>query len=358
MKKIAFVITGLTYGGAETQLLNISVALSKQNIECLIISMIPIEGGLAPRFSKAGIKLVSLDMQRGKVGLSSIVKYRRIIKNFEPDIIHGHMIHANIFTRLASIGLRIPLFNTAHTVYECGGLLEKLYRVTYPLCDYMTQVSNEGLQRYLDIGLAKFYNSCVMKNAIQKKDNVLFSKIKAQLGLNDTDFLFMTVGRLEAVKNHQLLIEALVSVESAHCLIVGTGPMADQLKHFAIQHGVSERIHFLGKRDDIYSLMLAVDAFIMSSDYEGLPITILEALESQLPIISTNVGAISEVVSHENGLLVSPKSLPEMVSAIKVLIALDREVLLEMGKASYIKAKAYHADNVCLDWLNLYNSKL
>lgn len=360
MKKIAFVITGLTYGGAETQLLNISTALSKQNIECLIISMIPLEDCLlAPRFLDAGIELVSLDMPRGKVKLSSIPKYRRIIKEFEPDIIHSHMIHANIFTRIAGVNLGIPLFNTAHNVYEGGKLIELLYRLTYPLCDYMTQVSDEGLQRYLAVGLAKEHNACVMKNAIQSRDESIgISDIKTQLALHDSDFLFMTVGRLEAVKNHQLLIEAVGQVESAHCLIVGSGPLEVQLKKFAVQQGVCDRVHFLGKRDDIYSLMQAANAFIMSSDYEGLPITILEALESRLPVISTNVGAISEVVNQENGLLVPPNNLPQLVSAMRTLIASNSQVLSEMGSASYAQAKAYHADNICSDWLDLYKTKL
>jgi glycosyltransferase involved in cell wall biosynthesis len=358
MKKIAFVITGLTYGGAETQLLNMSVALSKKNIQCLVISMIPIEGGLAPRFLNSGIELVSLDMQRGKVKLSSMFKYRRIIKNFDPDVIHSHMIHANIFTRLANLRLGIPLFNTAHNVYEGGKLLEMLYRFTYPLCDYMTQVSDEGLQRYLANGLAKADNACVMKNAIQAKGNVVVSKIKTQLALNDTEFLFITVGRLETVKNHELLIKAFSQVESAHCLIVGVGPLELQLKKFATQQGVGDRIHFLGKRDDIYNLMQAADAFILSSNYEGLPITILEALESRLPVISTNVGAISESIDHKNGLLVPAKNLLQLVLAIKTLIVMDSNMLSEMGSESYAKAKAYHAENVCLDWLNLYKTKL
>ncbi|MDP0562372.1 MAG: hypothetical protein QS721_08630 [Candidatus Endonucleobacter sp. (ex Gigantidas childressi)] len=89
-----------------------------------------------------------------------------IVRNYNPDIVHSHMVHANIFTRVVRLITKFTLVNTAHSVYQ-GGVLNFLYKVTDFLSDLTTQVSHEGLIRYKKLGLVKKEKLVIMKNAVK-----------------------------------------------------------------------------------------------------------------------------------------------------------------------------------------------
>ncbi|MEI8602898.1 glycosyltransferase [Shewanella sp. PP-Sp27a-2] len=356
MKRILFVITGLGHGGAETQLLTMSAKLQSLGYDCLVVSMVNMDG-ILPRFRELNIDVMCLEMPRGKLDFKAILKFRGIVNDFKPTIVHSHMIHANIFCRIALIFSRIPLINTAHNVFEGNWVLEFIFRYTNFACDYVTQVSDEGYQRYISKKLISKRNSKVVKNAINSPKVTEVKNIRHLLnekyGVRD-EFLFLSVGRLSPQKNYQMLFEAILDIAGAHFLIVGGGPLESILKNQVIALGLEKKVHFLGLRDDIYSLMVSSDCFLMCSTYEGLPIAILEAISMKLPIVSTQVGAVKSIVSSENGYLVSPKEPSELRKAIVNVMNLDKRELKGMSDASYKRSHDYSIDIVIDEWVHIY----
>jgi len=138
-------------------------------------------------------------------------------------------------------------------------------------------------------------------------------------------FLFGTVGRLDPVKNQGLLIKAFAQLlsripanaqESVSLVIIGDGSQRQYLESLVTDLDIQRHVFFLGARRDIDLLLPDLDVFVLSSDAEGLPVTLLEAMACAIPCVCTNVGGISTVLNSENGLLVTPDDVNELSNAM------------------------------------------
>nr|WP_321459144.1 glycosyltransferase [uncultured Vibrio sp.] len=360
--KIFFLITSVDYGGAETQLLYLASELVSQGHECCVCSMrAPQE--LVKSFEDKDIKVISLDMPKGGITISSIYLLYKAIKNYQPDIVHSHMIHANLMSRFIRIFLRFKLVNTAHNVYEGGKLLEFVLKSSDFLCESTTQVSPEGLERYIEQGLFKEHKSCFMKNAV-KLPEITESKTLCDqvLAGHEDDFVFLSIGRLEPVKDYKNLLDAisLIKHENVFFVIAGRGFLLDELQDYAVLKNVDKKVKFLGARNDIDQLIASADAFVMSSKYEGLPISLLECMAQGLPVVSTEVGAIPNLIKTEiNGFLVKPEDSVELAKAIDLLVELSEEKIQQMSAYSRTLIKEQFSSTIIAkEWLTLYSNLL
>lgn len=360
--KIFFLITGLDYGGAETQLLYLASELVSQGHECCVCSMTtPKE--IVKSFEDKGIKVTNLDMPKGGVSISSIYLLYKYIKNYKPEIVHAHMIHANLMSRFMRIFLRFKLVNTAHNVYEGGRILELLLRHSDFLCESTTQVSHEGLERYIQQGLFKKHKSSFMKNAVKIPEVIVENSLCDEVfSGHDNDFVFLSIGRLEPVKDYKNLLDAisLIKHENVFFIIAGRGVLLNELQDYAASKQIEKKVKFLGARNDIEQLIARADAFVMSSKYEGLPISLLECMAQGLPVVSTEVGAIPNLIKNNmNGFLVKPEDSLELAKAIDRLVELSEDKMREMSVYSRdLVNEQFTASIIVKEWLSLYSNLL
>ena len=152
------------------------------------------------------------------------------------------------------------------------------------------------------------------------------------------------VAALRPVKDHKGLLEAFASVISnepsantnkgIYLILVGDGQLASELKMLSRQLGVEDRIIFMARRNDVDKILQALDVFVLNSKTEGMSYAVLEAMSSGLPIIATNVGANTELISHGvEGYLYHPGDLKSLTEYMTKVIG-DRDRLLKMGKAA------------------------
>ena len=124
--------------------------------------------------------------------------------------------------------------------------------------------------------------------------------MRAELAVADDEFLWLAVGRLVPQKDVPNLLDAFAKHHAAHprsrLAIVGDGALRDEMVAHAASLGVGEAVAFLGIRRDVPQLMAAADVFVMSSAWEGLPNVVMEAMAAGLPVVSTNVGGVAELV--------------------------------------------------------------
>lgn len=154
--------------------------------------------------------------------------------------------------------------------------------------------------------------------------------------IEEGDFVFAMIGRLAPVKNHVRLIHAFnVAVENIHnakLLIVGSGPLEAQLKSIAAELPSQSKIKFLGFREDIPALLKCLDAYLMPSAREGLPMALMEAMVSGVPVITSDIGGMKEVVGETKcGYLIDPDSIDNMATALTKMLAHSAEERMEMG---------------------------
>jgi glycosyltransferase involved in cell wall biosynthesis len=140
------------------------------------------------------------------------------------------------------------------------------------------------------------------------------------LGLKDTDIVAVAAGRLSHQKAFDILIPAMAQAPGITLLLAGEGEDEAMLRALAVQHGVAERVRFLGWRSDVANLFAMADMVLMPSRYEGFPFVMLEALGQGVPLISSNIAGPDEILRHgENGWLVPIEDVGALASALRTL---------------------------------------
>jgi glycosyltransferase involved in cell wall biosynthesis len=367
MPKILYVITGTGRGGAETQVVSLASAFAKRGYGVGIVSLLP-PGDFSDELRERGIPLYSLRMKRGWPSLLALFRFTRIVRRFRPDIIHSHMVHANLLTRIARrFGRGIPLINTEHSINIGGQIREIAYRLTDSLCDYFTIISKAARARLVVAGVAPPNRITTVPNGI---DTVRFQRngddrlcTRKELGV-DNEFVWLAVGRFEAVKGYEIMLNAFRSVldksRESVLLIAGIGPLFEQSVALANELRLGGHVRFLGLRKDVSCLMSAADGYVMSSLYEGMPMVLLEAASSELPAVATAVGGNPEVILEgETGFLVMPGSAEKLQAGMMRMMELPQESRLAMGAA----ARKHILDNFSLraivnEWESLYSQIL
>ena len=317
---------------------------------------------------QAGIPLATLNMRRGVADPRAVFRLLKILREWKPDIVHSHMIHANLLARITRIFYKVPvLVSTAHNIDEGGRLREIAYRLTDPLADITTNVSRAAVERYIRIGAAPEGKIIFMPNGVDtlrfRPDQTLRKTLRDDLGVNGK-FVWLAVGRFEAAKDYPNMLWAFKAVvekiQNTMLLLAGQGTLLDDIKKLAVDLGLTKKVRFLGVRRDVPELMNAADAFVMSSAWEGMPMVLLEAAACELPIVATDVGGNSEVVLHDKSGYIVPSQNPKaLATAMIKMMNLPEPERKAMGRAgrAYIEAN-YSLERVVDQWETLYRELL
>lgn len=360
----------LEYGGAEVQLVDLARRFKSRGWHVGVVSLFRPRVFL-PELAAAGIDVRSLEFgdRRGGLLLAprlAIAVYRlsRILREWQPDVLHCHMIPANHIGRLARLLCRVPvLVCTAHNSIE-GGLIRILaYRATDPLCDLTTAVSRAATERAIRDGRVPSDRALYVPNAVDtdrfSRDPEARRTLRAELKVGDR-FVWLAVGRYAPAKDWPNMLHAFrrasESGPSSVLLVVGYGPLEDEIKSLAARLGIAEHVRFLGVRSDVARLMSAADAFLMSSEREAMPIVVLEAAASSLPIVATDLAGIAEVVTDgRTGFLVPRQDSPALARAMRQLLEADEQTRLAMGAAGRVRVEEHFSLNRIVDrWEAIY----
>lgn len=358
---VLLMITGLGIGGAETQVCSIADKLHELGNRVTIIYLTG-HSEVIPRHED--INVIGLNMHKTPLGLfKALKKCRDIIIEFNPDVLHSHMVHANIFSRLLCIITPIPIvISTAHNVNEGGKLRMLAYRLTSSLADLSTNVSAEALQSFITKKAMRSNKSTVVYNGIDT-DKFVYNEesrkaIRNELKLNNDDFLFLAVGRLTEQKDYPNLLNAFSSIircnPKAKLAIVGKGELELELKGMVEKLGLTKDVYFLGARKEVNKFMSACDCFALSSIYEGFGLVVAEAMSCERVVIGTDCGGVKEVIGNE-GFLVEPKNHIALADAMQKAMDLDYEQRKLMGhKARQRITNNYSLNATVSKWLELY----
>lgn len=361
--KIALVITALGVGGAETQVINLADSLSARGHDILVISLTG-EAVVLPR--SAAVRVVSLNVRKTPVSLIS--GFRRaceLIRRFRPDVVHSHMVHANLFARLMRLCAPIPrLICTAHSINEGGGLRMWLYRVTDPLAHLTTNVTQAALDRYLECDAIPAGKALAVGNGIDcshfRFDVALRLSVREQLEVPADHKVLLAAGRFCDAKDYPTLLKAFAAVaaQQEDCVlwIAGTGDSSARLKIEAlIEHlGIGSRVRLLGLRRDIHALMCAADVFVLSSHLEGFPLVVGEAMACELVVVATDAGGVSEWLGS-SGYRVPIRDSNALSDALLQALALDAHNRKMQGAMARQRVLAHYSlAAVAQRWERIY----
>ncbi|MDR6543218.1 glycosyltransferase involved in cell wall biosynthesis [Acinetobacter bereziniae] len=345
-------VTGLGLGGAEKVVADLAdqmVALGH------IVKIVFLKGEIIVSPKNDSIELIGLKFENLNNIFIVSKKYKEVIKKFKPDVVHAHMIHANIFARLNRVGCEIPkLICTAHNSNEGGNLRMLAYKYTNFLSDINTNVSNEASNSLIEKGAFTKENLITVYNGV---DLTKFKKI--EMLHNNESINFISVGRFNEQKDYPNLLNAIALIKNhlnvnVKFSIIGDGELRSEIETLIQSLGLQKYVQLLGKRSDIPELLNQSDFFILSSKHEGLPTVVIEAMACHTFVISTNCGGSAEIMG-DTGKLVPINDSASLGKAIVEALNLEKsEINKNNHKARKRVENKFSLQSSIQAWLKLY----
>jgi glycosyltransferase involved in cell wall biosynthesis len=349
MKKIRVVhiVPMLSPGGAERVAVHIVRGLNRQRYEPAVISFTGRLGcDLDHLLEEAGVEVRYLGKRPG-FDYRVYSRLHRALRDVRPDIVHTHL-HVLRYALPSMLFLQHALL--LHTVHnlaerEIEPGLRWLQRFALNNGVVPVAVAKEvalSLERLYGIQRCRVISNCIPTDYYACPQNSR-GVWRAREGFEDSDILFACVARFSPQKNHALLVKAFAlgpaSNPNAHLVLVGEGALQGQLEAQVKDLGLAAQVHFLGLRRDIPDVLGAMDIFVLSSDYEGNPLSVMEAMASGLPIVSTAVGGVPDLFeSGKEGFLVPPGDALGLAKSMVSLLG-NREARHSLGTAAALRAR-------------------
>lgn len=363
--KVLYIITGLGLGGAEKVVCDLADQMSNLGHQVKIAYL---TGEILVRPKNVNVDIVFLGLNAGSQLYKSSKKYKKLIQDFQPDVVHAHMVHANIFARLCRFFVKIPrLICTAHSNNEGGRLRMCAYRLTHELADITTNVSQAASQNFENLGAVPQGGILTTYNGIDlnyfNKCKYEFNEIRSNLGANASTTIFLAVGRFHAAKDYPNLLKAFSiylqqqkKVDNLKLYIAGDGDEQARLELKALieKYNLINNVNLLGRREDIPALMSVANFFVLSSSYEGFGLVIAEAMACGTFVIATDCGGSAEIMG-DTGILVPPQDSKALAEAIKQAVSKTPLEIQENNlKARQRVEELFSLENSVQNWLKLY----
>jgi L-malate glycosyltransferase len=341
--KILQIIDLLQWGGAQKMQVFLAEQLSSHDVELTVASLNASNGSPVPEYLRQrGVRVVVFPFPKF-LSLRSFWGLFNFIRREKFDLIHMHLTYANIFGTLIGRLTGTPVIASLRT----AGYDPRYHR---PLRQFIeTVVVKYGAQRIMANGYAVAESGRkrfapreidVLVNAIDLPaplSNRERRTLRSELTGDPSRPIVISVGRLDLPKGFPDLIRSFVTVQRinprAALVIAGDGPMDEELDALVKELHLEGTVFLLGQRNDVSRLLEAGDLYVSSSHWEGLPVSILEAMASGLPILATEVGDIPRLVVTEAGVLIPPHQPERMAEEIVSLLARP-DALEKMGAAA------------------------
>lgn len=310
-------------------------------------------GEIGQELSEKGFYIRALKKGWGLHNISSTFALLKLIKQSKPDIVHTCLFYANYHGRIAAKLAKVPIIVSEEQNVDkwkkkylvfllidwlLSKVTDRIIACSQAVKDFVLQNEKIETDKLLFVPNTFDHKKFVNHSSIEKKN------IKRALGLSDKDRIIGTVGSFSLQKGHIYLIKAMKEIvrnePSCKLLMVGAGPLENELRKKADKLGLNKQIIFTGKRRDIFNLFSILEIFVLPSLWEGLPLVSLEAMAMAKPVVASQIPGITEVViDGENGILVAPKNSNLLAKAILDLLKdSDRSKKMgELGKARILK---------------------
>lgn len=349
--KILQIIPSLGVGGAETMMCNLSCELVKNGDEVVVVVFALNDSIIKERLINNRIKIISLEKN---VGFSpkTIFRIKKIIKEENPDIIHTHL-HVLPYVWLACGKKKI--IHTLHSIakkeqsgigkYICGFIYcysEKCIPVAISEQVRKSMINEYNLKRKIPV----VCNGVPIENIISK----------SSYEINNSAHIFH-VGRFTKFKNHKMMVDALERIKTQEENVIlhfyGTGELEDEIKEVVRDKGLESAVKFEGVCPNISKILINGDIFVLPSEYEGMPMSLIEAMAAGLPCIASEVGGIPDMIENGyNGILIN-SNIDNLVNAVIDLLR-NKDKRKQLGMNARKDAKKYSAHNMMDEYLSIY----
>jgi glycosyltransferase involved in cell wall biosynthesis len=365
--KVLQIVPMLSPGGAERVAVHIARGLNRKRYEPLVISFTARVGcDLDQMLEDAGIEVRYLGKHPG----FDYRVYGRLdaaLKHYQPDVIHTHLHVLRYALPSMLLRKRAAMVHTVHNLAEreIEPRARPIQRFALTHGVEPVAVAEEvaaSLESLYGIKHCRVIANCIPTD-LYANPQTPRNKWRAKEGFKETDVLFVCVARFAPQKNHAFLLESFAkgpaSDARAHLVLVGEGDLRTGLEEQARTLNVSGKVHFLGLRNDIPDVLGAMDSFVLGSDYEGNPLSVLEAMASGLPVVCTAVGGVPKLLdAGKEGFLVPQGDSHAFAKSMNTLLKYEA-ARKSMGAAAASRAaRSYGVANMVRAYEEIYEEQL
>jgi glycosyltransferase involved in cell wall biosynthesis len=327
------IIADSSITGAPRHLLTLLSGIDRKKF---VVSVILPEGELVKELKALKVPVFTIPM-RGRTDINATNAIAKILKKYEPDIIHTHGQRAGLIGRIASRGLPIKRVHTEHTYTS-------QFKLDNPVLHWTHLRAMRSLDRFTDktIAVSEAVRKFLIESKISKPDKVVTiyngagktstknlpdqaKQFRMEHGLIARDVVVGSIGSFNKQKDTATLIKAFAQMSKKwpqlKLMLIGKGELQRELEHLAKKLNIHNQVIFAGTINHPDVALAAMNIFVLSSRSEAFGITLLEAMRANLPIVATKVGGIPEIISNNyNGLLVEPGDSHKLAAAMMKLL--------------------------------------
>jgi glycosyltransferase involved in cell wall biosynthesis len=359
--RVLHVVGDSHFGGAAAIIFGVSHVAQAEGWQVDVLSTDPVFQQAARQH---GLGLVDLDVIRREIrpvwDVGGLVRLYRFLRTQPYQIVHTHTSKAGFVGRLAARLAGVPVI--VHTVHgfafheespvHIRSFYSTLERLASRWCDRIVSVSEFHRTWAIELGICNPRQIVAIPNGIAdlaRKREAGLADLRFEMGAGHGDLVILSIARLAPDKGLEYLIEAAALLPHTgrriQIVIAGDGPERDRLEQLAGHMGATQRVRFLGFREDVGDLLAASDLVVLPSLREGLSIALLEAMAVGKPIIATSIGSQREVAAHADmARLVRPADARALCEAI-VLLAADEALMAQLGRAARAVYESRYTEN-------------
>ncbi|WP_435118885.1 glycosyltransferase [Halolamina sp. C58] len=361
--RVCFIINSLSYGGAENLLVDLIDELEEPSFEVVHFGG---DESLRSDLESVGAEVHSLD-ENFRFDPRSAYRLVQLLGDRDFDVIHLHLPYSQTLGRLAAqVKEDVIVVSTQHNMPSNYHIVTRVgERLTRPLDDATVAVSC-GVERAFtgtthepnnpQRGWSTIYNGINVDKFKKSVNSANIDNIRERYDISSNERVFLTVGRYAPDKGQKDLIQSFASSQTNNCrlMIVGHGQLEEKLISNVKRLGVEDTVHITGRVENVEPYYKLSDVFVSSSYSEGMPVTLIEAMASSLPIIATNIPGVRElIIEGETGYLYPASDMGELTQLLEEMSSKDD--LEQYGKAGYIRAKElFDIEQMAESYLKLY----
>ena len=363
--RIVYVLTSLGMGGAERLALGLGKRMADRGHA--VATMV-----LRPRVAEewaTRLDVIHLEMRRTPLSVvAALVKGRRFLREFKPDVVHSHSFHGNLIARILKLLVPgVSVVSTVHNVYEGGWRRMLAYRLTDGLSWRTVAVSQAAAERFVRLNAVRRAKCAVVPNGIDTGEFAPSAErrtaTRAAMGANEV-FVWLTAGRVVPAKDYPNLLRAFAKVltlrADARLWVAGeaVGAEGDRVRALAVELGAGNAVEWLGLRRDMPALLDAADGFVLASAWEGMPLALGEAMAMEKPVVATDVGGVRELVG-ETGTVVACRDSDALARAMAEEMERSAEERNGLGRLERSRVLSqFSMDARADEWERLYRSAI
>lgn len=352
--KVLQIIPMFKLAGAETMCENLCKALQNQGCDVVAVSLYTEHTPITDRLENAGIKVIYLGKRRG-FDFSIFVKLYQLMKKERPEVVHTHIYAARYALPVAAFCGIPKKIHTVHNIAQqeqakAGKIVNKFM---FKHCGVVPAALSEEVKKTVEeVYKLSAEKIPVIFNGVDLSN----CKVKEDYTKRD-EFKIVHIGRFMDVKNHAMILKTFALFAKQHTdaklQLIGDGELRKDMEQLAQELGVENSVEFAGLQSNVYPWLHDADIFILPSKFEGMPMTLIEAMGTGLPIIASAVGGVPDMLTDgENAMLIKPES-KQLLASLEMLYY-DESIRRVLGQKALQRSLAFSSETMAQRYIEIY----